>query len=175
MCFVWNVESLSLPLLSNFSTLNLSTIMELKLFKVESADSGSVYTIRMDSSDPRWAYSPRCLFDRAKLFVNQRHRSLIILEKIYFHLQHHKIQESAGFIRLHYTPRSDFADWTSIQKTWWLTGICKPYHLLSALFSSHVHSSLISLKWATHDSNLLLLWQHSDYDYEFKEHKYLYV
>ena len=26
--------------------------MEIKLFKVESADSGGVYTIRMDSSDP---------------------------------------------------------------------------------------------------------------------------
>lgn len=29
--------------------------MEIKLFKVESADTGAVYTIRMDSSDPRFA------------------------------------------------------------------------------------------------------------------------
>ena len=34
--------------------------MEIKLFKVESADSGSVYTIRMDSSDPRFVFRYYC-------------------------------------------------------------------------------------------------------------------
>jgi hypothetical protein len=41
--------------------------MDLKLFKVESADTGAVYTIRMDSFDPRYIFI--CVFMNKYLYL----------------------------------------------------------------------------------------------------------
>ena len=73
------------------------------------------------------------------------------LDNFHCHYQHHQIQESAGFICFNNTPRSDLADWTSIQKTQRHSGISKQHYLLSASFSFVVRSSSWCPVRATYD------------------------